>query len=421
MDRIFPGCSNFADYRLINQVGEGTFGEVHKGESKAGEVVALKRLRIEKETEGFPITAIREIKLLKQLQHPNVVSLVDMAVKQHHRAGAAAEVYMVFPYMEHDLSGLIDNPSVHMDMGQIKSYGKQLFMGLEYLHRRHILHRDLKCANLLINNRGVLKIADFGLARPYDPNSNSKMTSLVVTRWYRPPELLLGAFRYDSAIDLWGAGCILGEMIKRKALFQGNSDTEQLTTIFSVCGSPNDVDWPEWRDYMTKPETVREFPQYPRQLKETLRPFAPDDLMLDLINQLLVLRPENRLTAPGALEHPWFIQPPLPTPPEKIAPIQQDCHEYEVRKAKGEAAAAAAAVAAAAAAEPRGRHPHYHPHPQQQPHYHGGAPLPSRAGHGGQPGIPLPTRPANAPIPVSRGFPSASGINRGVARRRARQ
>lgn len=186
----------------------------------------------------FPITALREIKLLKLLSHKNVLRLEDMAVEHPARTSGfkfypslhsgsltphvladkrkKPVMYMVMPYMDHDLSGLLDNPSVTFNEAQIKCYLVQLLEGLKYLHENKILHRDMKAANLLINNKGILQIADFGLARLYDEAPPKKgcgggegrrdYTSLVVTRWYRPPELLLHLKKYTTAIDMWGVG-----------------------------------------------------------------------------------------------------------------------------------------------------------------------------------------------------------------------
>jgi serine/threonine-protein kinase BUR1 len=216
----FRGCSRITDYEVLGKLGEGTFGEVHRAKSKkTGAVVALKKILMHNEKDGFPITALREIKLLKLLSHPNVLSLEEMAVEHHQKATdkrKRAIMYMVTPYMDHDLSGLLENPDVKFTEPQIKCYMLQLLEGLRYLHNSHILHRDMKAANLLISNKGILQIADFGLARHYDEpvpvagggggEARRDYTTLVVTRWYRPPELLLHLRKYTTAIDLWGVG-----------------------------------------------------------------------------------------------------------------------------------------------------------------------------------------------------------------------
>jgi serine/threonine-protein kinase BUR1 len=207
------------------------------------------------EKDGFPITALREIKLLKLLSHNNIIKLEEMAIERVPDKKRAI-LYMITPYMEHDLSGLLDNPDIHVTEPQRKTYMQQLLKGLMYLHDSHILHRDMKAANLLISNRGNLKIADFGLARHYSgpvPQSghgggegSHAYTGLVVTRWYRPPELLLQLRHYTTAIDMWGAGCVFGEMYTRKPILTGSSDLNQAQLIFELVGSPNDENMPGW-------------------------------------------------------------------------------------------------------------------------------------------------------------------------------
>ncbi|KAJ1975624.1 serine/threonine protein kinase, CMGC, CDC2/CDK sub [Dimargaris verticillata] len=208
--RRYTGCSFLDDYERLGKLGEGTFGEVHKARHKTtGELVALKRILIHNENEGIPITAIREIKILKSLSNPNIVPLSDIAIERGDAAlRKRANIYMVIPYMDHDLTGLLENPSVSFSLPQIKCYLKQLLKGVCYLHGQKVLHRDMKASNLLIDNRGNLRITDFGLARAYDPSANDRYTNCVVTRWYRPPELLLGEAHYTGAIDLWGVGYV---------------------------------------------------------------------------------------------------------------------------------------------------------------------------------------------------------------------
>ncbi|KAJ5757045.1 Serine/threonine-protein kinase bur1 [Penicillium nucicola] len=254
----FPGCSNIRDYEFVGKLGEGTFGEVYRARSKKDTtVVALKKILMHHEKEGFPITAIREIKLLKALSHPNILQLKEMAIERGKGDGRKKpSMYMVFPYMEHDLSGLLENPAVQFTEPQIKCYLMQLLGGLKYLHASRILHRDMKAANLLISNGGLLQIADFGLARPYDEpppqpgkgggEAKREYTALVVTRWYRPPELLLQLKRYTTAIDLWGVGCVFGEMFKGKPILMGNSDLNQAQLIFSLVGTPTEENMPGW-------------------------------------------------------------------------------------------------------------------------------------------------------------------------------
>ncbi len=223
--------------------------------------MALKKILMHNEKDGFPITALREIKLLKLLDHINVLTLEEMAVEHTYPKNTEKKkrsiMYMVTPYMDHDLSGLLENPSVKFTVPQIKCYMLQLLKGTAYLHDQRILHRDMKAANLLINNRGILQIADFGLARHYEgdvprsghtPDAIREYTVLVVTRWYRPPELLLQLRKYTPAIDLWGVGCVFGEMLFGKPILSGESDQKQLELIFDLVGSPSDDNMPGWRN-----------------------------------------------------------------------------------------------------------------------------------------------------------------------------
>ncbi len=329
---------------MMKKLGEGTFGEVHMARQKAtGSVFALKKILMHNEKDGFPITALREIKLLKMLSHDNVLKLEEMAVERPKAEGRKrAILYMVTPYMDHDLSGLLDNPEVQFREAQIKCYMLQLFKGLRYLHDNHILHRDMKAANLLINNRGRLQIADFGLARHYDEavpqrgrgNGEAKReyTTLVVTRWYRPPELLLQLRKYTPAIDMWGAGCVFGEMFKRKPILAGQSDIHQAQIIFELVGSPNDTSMPGWQD-LPGAEPVRAFPPSTGSIAQRFRELSP--VGLSLIKDLMRLDWRKRINAIDAIDHPYFREQPLPMREEDI-PTFADSHELDRRNARGQ-------------------------------------------------------------------------------------
>jgi cyclin-dependent kinase 12/13 len=209
-------------FEKVDLVGEGTFGKVYKAKYKPQvdkslqgklrdakvEHVALKRILMDNEKEGFPITAIREIMILKKLNHKNIINLMEIVTsKPSEKNKYRGNVYLVFEYMEHDLAGLADR---HMSFSapQIKCIMHQILSGVNYMHSNHIIHRDIKGANILINNRGEIKIADFGLARTHNPNPNVNKvyTNRVVTLWYRSPELLLGTKNYGPAIDIWSVG-----------------------------------------------------------------------------------------------------------------------------------------------------------------------------------------------------------------------
>ncbi|KAF2756017.1 Pkinase-domain-containing protein, partial [Pseudovirgaria hyperparasitica] len=342
IQRTYKGCSSIRDYQVMDKLGEGTFGEVHKARSrKTSQLVALKKILMHNEKDGFPITALREIKLLKMLSHINVLKLEEMAVERPKGEGRKkAVLYMVTPYMEHDLSGLLDNPDVRFTEPQIKCYMLQLLEGLRYLHDNKILHRDMKAANLLISNKGILQIADFGLARHYDEEvpragrgageANREYTALVVTRWYRPPELLLSLRKYTTAIDMWGAGCVFGEMFKRKPIMAGNSDLNQIHLIFDLVGSPTDANMPGWNQ-LPGCEGIKQFPLRKGTLSQTFR--EQGSSAISLLQELLKLDWRKRINALDALQHPYFKSDPLPAKPEDL-PTFQDSHELDRRSTR---------------------------------------------------------------------------------------
>ena len=343
----FQGCSSIKTYDILDKLGEGTFGEVHKARSVVrGHLVALKKILMHNERDGFPITALREIKLLKMLSHPNILKLEEMAIE--HRRGEGkkkAIMYMVTPYMDHDLSGLLENPKVKFTEPQIKCYMLQLLEGLRYLHDQQILHRDMKAANLLINNKGILQIADFGLARPYEDlvpqagrgngEATRDYTTLVVTRWYRPPELLLQLRKYTPAIDMWGVGCVFGEMFTGRPILAGSSDLNQVTLIFELVGSPTEENMPGWSS-LPGCEGVKTFKECPGKLETRFRDQGSG--VISLLGELLKLDWRKRINAIDALEHSYFKNPPFPATPGEI-PQFEDSHELDRRKFRSQQAA----------------------------------------------------------------------------------
>ncbi|EME43648.1 hypothetical protein DOTSEDRAFT_72869 [Dothistroma septosporum NZE10] len=344
--RRFRGSAKISEYDILNEkLGEGTFGVVSKAKSKrTGNIVALKKILMHNEKDGFPITALREVKLLKMLSHPNILTLEEMAVERQSlddkgKSGKKrATLYMVTPYMDHDLSGMLTNPDIHFTDAQIKCYMLQLLEGLRYLHDSRILHRDMKAANILISNRGILQIADFGLARHYDGETpvpghgNGKAirdyTSLVVTRWYRPPELLLTLKRYTPAIDMWGVGCVFGEMFERKPILEGRSDVDQCVRIFKLVGNPTDESMPGWSD-LPGCEGHRDWERSRGNINDRFKQIGKEGL--DLLKQLLCLDWRRRVNAFDALQHPYFKVDPLPAKPESL-PRYEDSHELDARR-----------------------------------------------------------------------------------------
>merc|ERR1711970_722692 len=204
---------------------------------------------------GVPSTAIREISLLKELQHPNIVGLMDVLMQE-------AKLYLIFEFLTMDLKKYMDTSipkGGKMDPHLVKSYTYQIFQGMLFCHQRRVLHRDLKPANLLIDKNGVIKLADFGLARAFGVPVRL-YTHEVVTLWYRAPEILLGTRYYSTAVDIWSIGCIFVEMITRKALFQGDSEIDQLFRIFRTLGTPDESIWP---GVTTLPDFKSSFPKWP--------------------------------------------------------------------------------------------------------------------------------------------------------------
>ncbi|MES1919025.1 cyclin-dependent protein serine/threonine kinase activity [Bonamia ostreae] len=218
--------------RRIKKIGEGTYGAVFKTESPTGMNVALKKINLENEHEGFPITALREIKMLKAIRHPNIISLLD--VIPVHTGGRRPDFHLIFEYLDHDLAGLMASGEVVLQEQHVKHCLYELLRGLEYLHNRcKLIHRDVKLSNILVGKDGSIKIADFGLARQHYSDKRD-YTGRVVTLWYRAPELLLGIKNYSTAIDIWAAGCVFSEIVFGKPAFPGETEIQQLTLICKV-------------------------------------------------------------------------------------------------------------------------------------------------------------------------------------------
>eukprot|EP01083_Nonionella_stella_P091893 257008_1 len=323
-------------YQQVNKIGEGTYGAVYRSKAPSGVYVALKKVRMENEKEGFPITAIREIKILKALDHPNIVPLMDVVTSTSRKKqqswdsqsaiGAdSTDVYMVFEYLDHDLAGIMANPEVQLKEKHIKYYMQQILEALYYCHEKcNIIHRDIKGSNVLINNNGEVKLADFGLARQFHPTEDRDYTNRVVTLWYRAPELLFGEKKYGPAIDMWSLGCVFAEMIFGKPTFPAEKEQEAIVLICKLVGSPNESNYPVSR------LPFKFAKQYPRQLAqryEKLKKQSP--LAFDLLDKLLVLDPRNRMTAAQALEHEYFHSEPLPE--ELQLDHIEPSHDYESR------------------------------------------------------------------------------------------
>ncbi|KAJ6272497.1 kinase-like domain-containing protein [Bipolaris maydis] len=311
-------------------VGSGTYGKVFKGvHVYTKDMVALKKIRMEGERDGFPVTAIREVKLLQSLNHPNIVNLREVMVEKN-------DCYMVFEYLSHDLTGLLNHPTFKLETSHKKDLAKQLFEGLDYLHRRGVLHRDIKAANILVSNTGQLKLADFGLARFYSKSGKLDYTNRVITIWYRSPELLLGETQYGPAVDIWSAACVLVEIFTRHAIFPGDGgEINQLEKIYNVLGTPTVQDWPgivdmQWFELLRP--TERKKSTFAEKYKDRVSPMA-----FELLQAMFLFDPNARPAAADVLEHPFFTsEAPAPKRAEALKELEGDWHEFESKALRKE-------------------------------------------------------------------------------------
>ncbi|KAM5532377.1 hypothetical protein V8D89_013971 [Ganoderma adspersum] len=288
------------------KIGEGTYAVVYRGREVAtGKKVAIKKIKVGQFKDGLDMSAIREVKFLRELKHQNVIELLDVFSSKKN-------LNLVLEFLDTDLELVIKDRSLVFLPADIKSWMAMTFRGLEFCHRNFILHRDLKPNNLLIASDGQLKIADFGLARDFaDPGY--KMTCQVITRWYRPPELLWGCRYYSTAVDIWSVGCIFAELMLRTPYLPGETDMDQLKTIFRALGTPTEDDWPghtKLHDYVP----VGQFPKTP--LRELFTAASAD--CLNLLNKCLIYDPKRRIGAKDALNHPYFFALPYPSHPSKL-------------------------------------------------------------------------------------------------------
>ena len=285
-------------YHKLELLGEGSYASVFKGISNiTKQTVALKEIRLQPE-EGAPFTAIREASLLQELKHANVVKLHDIV---HTRD----TLMFVFEYLHTDLSHYLEKYPSGLHPHNAKLFLLQLLRGLKYCHDKRILHRDIKPQNLLLNENGELKLADFGLAREKSVPSHT-YSNEVVTLWYRPPDVLLGSTEYSTSLDMWGVGCIFGEMLSGRALFQGQKGpSDQLNKIWQLLGTPTKETWPEvvnYPDYAKGNLTSH----HPRQICSVIPVFQHDSIGEDLLKRFLRYEPKRRISAEDGLKHPYF-------------------------------------------------------------------------------------------------------------------
>lgn len=297
-------------FEKLDKIGQGTYSNVYKARDlETGKIVALKKVRFDNlEPESVRFMA-REIQVLRRLDHPNVVKLEGLVTSR-----MSCSLYLVFEYMEHDLAGLAASPGTTFTEPQVKCYLQQLLQGLDHCHSRGVLHRDIKGSNLLLDNGGILKIADFGLATFFHPDQKHPLTSRVVTLWYRPPELLLGATEYGVAVDLWSTGCILAELLAGKPIMPGRTEVEQLHKIFKLCGSPSEEYWKKSK--LPHATIFKPKQPYKRCISETFKDFPQS--ALTSLETLLAIEPADRGTASSALKSEFFTTKPLACDPSSL-------------------------------------------------------------------------------------------------------
>ncbi|KAK6155058.1 hypothetical protein DH2020_009306 [Rehmannia glutinosa] len=290
-------------YERLEKIGQGTYSTVYRARDlKTGKMVAVKKVRFDNFQPDSVRFMAREILILRKLDHPNVMKLEGIITSR-----LSCSIYLVFPYMEHDLAGLLSCPD-------IKFTDSQLLSGVGHCHSRGIMHRDIKSSNILVNNEGILKIADFGLANFLRPKNKQPLTSRVVTLWYRPPELLLGSTSYGEAVDLWSVGCVFAELFVGRPLLKGRTEVEQLHKIFKLCGSPPDDYWKRSRlplATMFKPQQP-----YESTLRERCKEFPKS--AVSLIETFLSVEPYKRGTASSALNSEYFNTKPYACDPSSL-------------------------------------------------------------------------------------------------------
>ncbi|RMZ92327.1 hypothetical protein DV736_g415, partial [Chaetothyriales sp. CBS 134916] len=313
LSRGFGPSPSVDQYELLNSIEEGSYGKVSRARSKIdGQVVALKKLKINEPDDGFPVTGLREIQTLRSCSHPHIVGLHEVVT-----GASLPDVYLVLSFVEHDLKSLLESLSEPFLPSEIKTLMLQLSSAISYLHTNYILHRDLKTSNILLSNRGEVKLADFGMARFTSTPPPPNLTQLVVTLWYRAPELLLGIQSYSFEVDIWSLGCVFAELLTLKPLFEGKNELDQLSLIFGMLGTRITESWPGFRSlpYGKALNSILSNANLVSKLSAGKFPYLTAS-GFRLLSSMLSLNPANRPSAQQVLEHQYFREDPKPKPKE---------------------------------------------------------------------------------------------------------
>lgn len=328
--------SGINGFRKIKKIGFGTYGDIfmaiHRTTNK---MVALKKFRFNEEHHiGVPRSAIREIRLLRELTgHQNIVDCYGLMVSTANEANKeTGSLYMVLGFVDHDLVGLLEMHKRRLNLAEVKCIVGQILSAIDYCHLHGIVHRDLKCANILIDRSGIVKLADFGLAREFcrdpsfdhsDKTAPFRMTNKVITIWYRPPELLLGATEYSWDVDMWSMGTILGELLLQRPLFSADEELRVLHMIMDEIGPPQESgleylsSLPHWKPFM-RDMVPAATPAGGITKLESAVLHSCSRNSWDLLAKLLSFDPKKRLSAAVALEHPFFTENPAACAPVDI-------------------------------------------------------------------------------------------------------
>ncbi|XP_020800658.1 cyclin-dependent kinase 10 [Drosophila serrata] len=312
---VYGRCRPVSEFEKLNRVGEGSYGIVYRArDTRNNEIVALKKVRMDQEKDGLPVSGLREIMILKQCKHENIVRLREVVVGK-----SLDSIFLVMDFCEQDLASVLDNMSQPFTESEVKCITLQVLNALKYLHDRYVIHRDLKVSNLLMTDKGCIKVADFGLARMFS-NPPKPMTPQMVTLWYRAPELLLGCRTHTTAVDMWAFGCILGELLLGKPLLPGNSEIGQLNMIIDLLGAPSESIWPGFSDMPALQNFTLSQQPY-NNLKTKFHSIRQSGR--NLLNILFIYNPLTRATAEECLNSNYFVDTPKACDPRMMPTFPQ--------------------------------------------------------------------------------------------------